>query len=109
MESAIRLNPLHPSWYNASLGVALYSLKRYAEAEQAFKRLPTAGYWSRTRRAACYAQLGRTREAEAQVTEVLQQKPDFSIAEFFRRDVLLEREEDRELLREGLIKAGLPP
>ena len=51
----------------------------------------------------------RTAEAEAQVAAILRQRPDFSIAEFLRRDILLEREEDREHLREGLIKAGLPP
>jgi hypothetical protein len=42
------------------------------------------------------------------VAEILRLKPDFSTAKFLRIDVLLEREEDRELLREGLIKAGLP-
>ena len=51
---------------------------------------------------------GRTAEAEEQKAAILQEKADFTIAEFFRRDVLLERAEDRELLREGLIKAGLP-
>ncbi len=39
---------------------------------------------------------------------VLQVRPDFSIATFLKRDVLLERAEDREHLREGLIKAGFP-
>ena len=78
------------------------------DAAKALRRIPSPGYWSRTRQAACYAQLGLTSEAEAQVIAILQAKPDFSIVEFFRRDVLLEREEDREHLREGLIKAGLP-
>ena len=39
---------------------------------------------------------------------VLQVRPDFSIATLLKRDVLLERAEDRERLREGLIKAGFP-
>jgi adenylate cyclase len=108
MEEAVRLNPFQPIWYSTRLAIALYSLKRYAEAAQALKRIPTPGYWSRTRLAACYGQLGRTAEAEAQKAAILLQKPNFTIAEFFRRDVLLERAEDRELLREGLIKAGLP-
>ena len=34
--------------------------------------------------------------------------PDFSTAEYMRKSVLLEHAEDQELLREGLIKAGLP-
>ena len=33
---------------------------------------------------------------------------DFSTAEYMRKSVLLEHAEDRELVREGLIKAGLP-
>jgi hypothetical protein len=35
-------------------------------------------------------------------------QPDFSTADYMRNSVLLERAEDQELLREGLIKAGLP-
>jgi adenylate cyclase len=108
MQEAMRLNPFHPTWYSARLGIVLYSLRRYAEAAQALRRIPTPGYWSRTRLAACYGQLGRSAEAEAQKAAILQEKPHFTIAEFFRRDVLLERAEDRELLHEGLVKAGLP-
>jgi len=52
--------------------------------------------------------LGKANEAEAETATIMQLKPDFSIASYFRDDVLLERAEDRELLREGLIKAGLP-
>ena len=58
--------------------------------------------------AACYGQLGNTAEAEGQKKAILLIKPDFTIAEFLRLDVLLERAEDRDLLREGLIKAQLP-
>ena len=69
---------------------------------------PTQGPWSRARLAACYAQLGEEGKAKALVDAVLQARPDFSIATFLTRDVLLERAEDREHLREGLIKAGFP-
>ena len=40
LEAAVRLNPLHPTWYNAHFGIALYSLRRFAEAAQALKRMP---------------------------------------------------------------------
>ena len=86
----------------------LYSLRRYAEAAEAFRQLPNPGPWSRTRLAACYAQLGQEGEAKALVDAVLQARPDFSNATFLKRNVLLERAEDRERLREGLIKAGFP-
>jgi adenylate cyclase len=108
LQAAIRLNPLHPPYYNGHLGVVFYSLRRFAEAAQALNRLPNPGAWSRARLAACYAQLEQTAEAEAAVSEVLRLQPDFSTAEYIRNSVMLERTEDQQLLREGLIKAGLP-
>jgi adenylate cyclase len=109
MITAKRLNPFHPAWYNFGLGIALYSLGRYAEAAQAFKQLPDPGPWSRARLVACCAQQGESEEVQVQASAILRLRPDFSIATFLQRGVLLERPEDRELLREGLIKAGLPP
>jgi TolB-like protein/Flp pilus assembly protein TadD len=108
MDEAFRLNPFQPLWYGTQRALLLYSLKRYVEAVQELKRITTPGYWARTRLAACYGQLGRTSEAQAQVSTILHEKPDFSIADFLRYDALLERAEDREHLRQGLIKAGLP-
>lgn len=109
-EAAFRLNPLYhySTGYNSLFGVALYSLRRFEEAAQAFSRLPRATGWSNARLAACHAQLGRTAEAQAAAAEVVRLEPDFSIAQYMSDSVLLERQDDRELLREGLIKAGLP-
>ena len=108
MERAIRLNPFHHAWYHTQRAIPLYSLGRYAEAVNDFKRVPEPGYWSKARLAACYAQLGQVAEAKAASAAVLRMRPGFSTAEFLTRDVLLERAEDREHLRDGLIKAGLP-
>jgi tetratricopeptide (TPR) repeat protein len=108
MARAIRLNPFHHMWYYNQRAIPLYSLGRYAEAAQDFKKVPNPGYWSSARLAACYAQLGQVSEAQAAMAKVLKLRPDFSTADFLRRDVLLERAEDRDHLREGLIKAGLP-
>lgn len=108
LEAAGRLNPLHFRWYDVHFGVALYSLRRFAEAAKAFKQMHLPSSWSSARLAACYAQLERTEAAQAAVAEVLRLQPDFSTAEYMRKSVLLEGAEDRELLREGLIKAGLP-
>jgi hypothetical protein len=102
------LNPLCPPWYNIPLAIALYSLRRLAEASRALNRLPRPDTWTLARLAACYAQLERSAEAKAAVTEILRQRPDFSTADYLRKSVLLEREQDRELLREGLLKAELP-
>ena len=106
IDAAKRLNPLHPSWYNFSVGIALYSLARYEEAAKAFQRLPNFGPWARARLAACLAQTGQTAEARAEAAAVLEKRPDFSIEQFLARDVLLERVEDREQLRQGLTRAG---
>ncbi len=108
MATARRLNPFHPTWYNNALGIALYSLRRYGEAAQAFRQLPNPGPWSRARLAACYAQMGVTEEVERLRAAILNERPDFSTTTFLKRDVLLERVEDREHLHDGLILAGLP-
>jgi TolB-like protein/Tfp pilus assembly protein PilF len=107
IEKAMRLNPFHPPWYHSLHARALYSLRRFSEAAQAIKRMPSEGRWS-SRLAACYGQLGREQEAKAEVAAILRAKPDYSISEFMEKIVLLELPKDRELLREGLVKAGLP-
>jgi tetratricopeptide (TPR) repeat protein len=108
IEKAMRLNPFHPPWYNYDMGLALYSVRRFEEAARAFGRIPNPGPSARARRAACYGQLGSAVEAAAEVAEVLRRRPNFSMADYIRRTVMLERPEDRDLLREGLRKAGLP-
>ena len=78
-ETAFRLNPLYQysTGYNSLFGVALYSLGRFDEAAQAFKRVPRPNSWSNARLAACYAKLGLTADAEAAVAEVLRSQPRF--------------------------------
>ena len=75
MERARRLNPLPPTWYNLHVGIALYSLDRYAEAAEAFRSLPNPSPWSLARLAACYAQLGADDKAKAVANKVLQARP----------------------------------
>ncbi|MER9626490.1 adenylate/guanylate cyclase domain-containing protein [Mesorhizobium sp. M0296] len=108
LEAADRLNPLRSRWSRPLSGIALFSLRRFEEAVHAFKLTPVPTPWSVARLAACYAQLGRTAEAQAAVAEVLRLQPDFSTVEYMRKSVFLEHADDRELLREGLTKAGLP-
>lgn len=109
-EAAFRLNPLYQysTGYNSLIGVPLYSLRRFEEAATAFRRIPRPVSWSIARLAACYAKLGQMREARSAAEDVLRLRPDFSIAEYMTSSVLLERTEDRDLLREGLTLAGLP-
>jgi len=108
LDAAVRLNPMHPPWYTACFAMAYFSLGRFADAAQTFRRLPHPGAWSRARLAACYAPLEMSADAQASVAEVLRLQPDFSVADYMRTEVLLERTPDRELLRDGLRKAGFP-
>ncbi len=57
--------------------------------------------------ALAYAQLGRTEEGQRHVDNMLASRPGFSCAKQRTRWVY-RREQDRDLLTDGLIKAGLP-
>ena len=46
MERSRHLNPFHPTWYNNGLGTTLYSLGRYADAAETYRRLPNPGSWA---------------------------------------------------------------
>lgn len=108
INEGFRLNPFPPPWYNAALGNALYILGRYEEAAAALKELPNPGPFTLARLVACHAQAGNTAAAEETKTQLLRVCPDFSTEDFIRRGLLLERDEHRDLFRQGLLKAGLP-
>jgi adenylate cyclase len=108
INEGMRLNPFHPPWYDAVLANALYLSERYDEAALALSELPNPGPYTHARLAACYAQSHRSSEAQAEVAIVLRDRPNFSTADFLKRVVVLERPDHRELLRQGLLKAGLP-
>ncbi|HSF63487.1 MAG TPA: winged helix-turn-helix domain-containing protein [Paracoccaceae bacterium] len=63
IEAAIRLNPLHPDWYNADMALALHQAGRHAEAIARLQCLPVLSAWRETRLAACHAALGDARGA----------------------------------------------
>lgn len=108
IDEGYRLNPFPPPWYSAALGNALYILGRYEDAAAALKELPNPGPFTCARLVACYAQAGNTNATETAKAQLLQRCPDFSTEDFIRRGLLLERPEQLELFRQGLLKAGLP-
>ncbi|PST27122.1 adenylate/guanylate cyclase domain-containing protein [Mesorhizobium plurifarium] len=108
IDEGFRLNPFPPPWYSAALGNALYILGRYEEAAAALKELPNPGPFTCARLVACYAQIGDTRATEAARAQLLKVCPNFSTEDFISRGLLLERPEQLELFRQGLLKAGLP-
>jgi tetratricopeptide (TPR) repeat protein len=107
-EKAIRLNPFHPPFYDHGLGKALYLMRRYVEAIQAYTRIPGSNHSIRVQLAACLAYAGQIVEAKARVDALLAERPDLGAADYVQRDFVFERPKDREHFREGLIKAGLP-
>ncbi len=104
---AIRLDPLGAHGRAHLLGRALYGVRRYAEAADTYRQITAPQYGRIADLAACYAQMGSDAEAGARAKEVLKRKPHFSAAGYV--DHLIYRDDaDRDHLREGLRKAGLP-
>ena len=104
---AMRVNPYHPERFSNHLGRAYYSARKYAEAVEALSRVARPDHAQHALLAASLAQLGDRTAASAHAQEVLKHAPEFSI----QRHLLTlhyRLDSDREHLREGLQKAGLP-
>jgi len=110
-DRAIRLNPLHPDWYNVLRAEAYYVAHRYSEAVSALNK--TTGNssnapWQRIVAAACCAMAGMSGEAKSRVVEVLAARPNFSCQEYVSNKPC-GTEAVATLWLEGLLRAGLPP
>jgi adenylate cyclase len=107
LDRAERLDPQFPNWYWEARGQALYQLRRYEEAAAAFERMSAPPLYVDQWRASCYAQSGRTEDARAIATEVLNREPRFTL----RRYAMIEPFQSQaslDHLIEGMRKAGLP-
>lgn len=104
---AMRLNPYHPQRFWSHLGRAQYTARLYADAIQSFSKLAAPDHAHHAFLAASLAQLGNRTAAGAHVQEVLQREPTFS-AETFLGSLHYRQHSDKEHLRDGLVKAGLP-
>jgi len=108
-DTSMRLSPADPVNF-VSLGsraMCLYQLQRYGEAIACARKAlqERHGYiFGRALVASSLAQLNRTEEATAELTEIMDLKPDFSTASFESYPWL---EAARQHLFEGLGKAGL--
>ena len=104
---AMRLNPYHPERYWSHLGRAHYTARQYPETVEALSRLMRPDHTHHAFLAAALAQLGDKTAAAAHAQEVLREEPAFSNQRFLSTlHYLLDG--DRDHLREGLVKAGLP-
>jgi adenylate cyclase len=107
IRKAMRLNPYHPERFWNHLGRAHYSARQYAEAVEALSRLTRPDDAHHAFLAAALAQLGDGTAAAAHAEQVLKKEPAFCTERFLSR-LHYQLDADREHLREGLTKAGLP-
>ena len=110
IQTAMRLNPLHPFYYVWVLGQSHFLLGSYQEAIEQFENVVRsnpqfpAGHLAL---AASYGQAGRIEDAEWEAVEVLALLPDFSITKE-RETAPYKNPADLQRWIEGLGKAGLP-
>jgi adenylate cyclase len=80
VKKAIKLDPLHPTWFYLSIAVHHFERGEYEEALVAARKINIPRlYWPQIHLAAIYAGLGRQREAEAALEELHKLYPGFSI------------------------------
>ena len=107
IQRAMRLNPYHPQRFWSHLGRAQYTARLYADAIQSFSKLTAPDHAHHAFLAASSAQLGNRTAAGAHVREVLQRDPTFT-AESFLGTLHYQQRSDKDHLRDGLVRAGLP-
>ena len=107
LDVAKKLCPIEPYWYHEPKGIALYGLRRYAEAADVFERASARVPYSYRYLAACYAQMGEMAKAKAAAAKSLELQPDFTLAEWMKDEPYRSSDGLAHML-EGLRKAGLP-
>lgn len=108
-EKALRLNPFPPGWFFQYLGLAYLFTGNYDEAikacQNALHITPTLT-GAPIFLAAAYSLSGRKEEARNITTEILKMNPRFTVEAFISRS-LISNQNHKDLLVEGLRKAGL--
>ncbi|HTQ02008.1 MAG TPA: adenylate/guanylate cyclase domain-containing protein [Casimicrobiaceae bacterium] len=108
IKQAMRLNPFHPERFWSHLGRAHYTAHQYEDAVAAFGRLSKLDVSQHAFLAAAHAQMGDAGGAAVQAGKVRELVPAFSV-ERHLATLYYKQDADREHLRQGLTKAGLPP
>lgn len=107
IEKALRLDPAQPDDHYVKSLVVLHAARRYANAARAFSRVARPQYFTRAHMAACVAELGEIDKARAYVAEVLKLKPIFHV-DRYASTLPFREQPDRDHVRRGMLKAGLP-
>jgi adenylate cyclase len=109
-EQSMRLSPRYPAWMDWMLGAALHMAGKPNEAvassKKGVEREPKSP-WPRPRLIAALSDLDRIEEAKAMAAEQLKIKPDFTVSSYLRANPFKDPAH-KEMLRELLLKAGLP-
>ena len=116
IKKAMRLNPHYPPAYLRTLGFAQFGMEQFEEAaasyEEAIKRDPNE-VWQHLELAATYGQLGREQEAGSSLKTFNELLTKAGKSDPFTLESLIhfkfKEQKDRERLREGLRRAGMPP
>jgi adenylate cyclase len=109
IEKAMRLNPQYPPGYLVNLGFAYRVAGRYAEALVPLKKVLSLNpddAPAHVNLTACYVELGRMQEAQAEAAEILRLNPKFSL-EIAKQSWPYKNPADLERYLAVLRKAGL--
>jgi adenylate cyclase len=107
IKQAMRLNPFHPERFWSHLGRAHYTARQYPEAIAAYGRLSKLDAGQQAFLAAAHAHMGDADAAAAHAAKLRELVPAFSI-ERHLATLCYKQDTDREHLRQGLRKAGMP-
>jgi tetratricopeptide (TPR) repeat protein len=107
VESAMKLNPYYPSWFQIAMWANAYRQGKYEEALEANARVNLPGYFhAQGARAATLGKLGRKEEAQKAVQDLLALRPDFAAVARQEYAKWYDPEHVEQLI-DGLRKAGL--
>lgn len=107
IEKALRLDPAQPDDHYVKSLIVLHAARRYADAARAFSRVARPQYFTHAHMAACIAELGEINKARAYVAEVLKLRPGFHV-DRYAGTLPFREQPDRDHVRGGMLKAGLP-
>jgi serine/threonine protein kinase len=107
LESALKLNPFHPGWYNLGIFFHFYHKREYREALDAALGINVPGsFHAHAAQALAFGQLGLREEAKKPLRELLALRPDFATSARFEYSKFYDPDVVEHIL-EGLRKAGL--
>jgi len=105
LDRAIRINPIHPDWYNYDRAVALYCAGEYREAALCLEKLAVDTPWRLMRLAACHAMLGNTDRARGLVARMREVGPSYDPMHAARCCMAFEHQSDVDHFVQGVARA----